>query len=167
MIRRVSEKDLKQICGIYNYYIENTAITFEETPVSLKEMRNRVKNITISYPWYVYEEDEQVAGYTYARKWKDRYAYRFSVESTVYIKNSALGKGIGSKLYTKLLKELKNRNFHVIVAGISLPNDRSQRFHEKFGFVKVAYFSEVGYKFNKWVDVGYWELLLKDEENFS
>ena len=161
MIRIVKIQDAKQICDIYNYYIENTIITFEEEPVSQNEMEKRIKEITISLPWFVYEERGQIIGYVYASKWKGRCAYRFSVESTLYVKNDVIGNGIGTKLYKKLIEELFNKNVHVIIGGIALPNDRSQKIHEKFGFKKVAHLSEVGFKFNKWIDVEYWELILK------
>jgi len=97
----------------------------------------------------------------HASKWKGRCAYRFSVEATVYLKTGKLGKGIGTKLYTALLNDLRKRNIHAVIGGIALPNKESQYLHEKFGFKKVAHFTEVGYKFNKWIDVGYWELLLE------
>ena len=124
-------------------------------------MRNRIIEITSFLPWFVYEEEGQIIGYAYANKWKGRCAYRFSVESTIYLKNGQQGKGIGSKLYTALLEVLRERKIHAVIGVIALPNANSQRLHEKFGFKKVAHFTEVGYKFNKWINVGYWELLLK------
>ncbi len=160
MIRPVRYEDARQICDIYNYYIENTIITFEEENVSLIEMEKRINETTASLPWFVYQQDGQILGYAYANKWKGRCAYRFSVESTVYVKNDVLGKGVGSKLYKRLIDELNDKSMHSIIGGIALPNERSQKMHEKFGFKKVAHFSEVGFKFGKWIDVGYWELLL-------
>jgi len=161
MIRKVTFDDIQQICDIYNHYIQNTIITFEENPVSYKEMKKRIVEITSSLPFFVYTENEEIIGYAYASKWKGRCAYRFSVEATVYLKAGKLGKGIGTKLYTTLLNDLRKRNIHAVLCGIALPNKESQHLHEKFGFKKVAHFTEVGYKFNKWIDVGYWELLLK------
>ncbi len=165
MIRTVKNNDIQQICDIYNYYIENTIITFEEKPVSQKEMKNRVIEITSSFPWLVYEEAGQVIGYAYASKWKGRCAYRFSIESTVYIKKDAQGKGFGTKLYKILLAELKKVDIHAVIGGIALPNEKSQGIHKKLGFKKVAHFSEVGYKFDKWIDVEYWELILNKKES--
>lgn len=161
MIRKVTFDDIQQICDIYNHYIQKTIITFEESPVPCKEMKKRIVEITSSLPFFVYTENEEIIGYTYASKWKGRCAYRFSVETTVYLKAGQQGKGIGTKLYTALLNDLRKRNIHAVIAGIALPNKESQHLHEKFGFKKVAHFTEVGYKFNKWIDVGYWELLLK------
>ena len=162
MIRKVTFDDIQQICDIYNHYIQNTIITFEESPVPYKEMKKRIVEITSSLPFFVYTENEEIIGYTYASKWKGRRcAYRFSVEATIYLKAGKLGKGIGTKLYTALLNDLRKRNIHAVIGGIALPNQESQHLHEKFGFKKVAHFTEVGYKFNQWIDVGYWELLLK------
>jgi len=162
MIKEVTFDNIQQICDIYNHYIQNTIITFEENPVSYKEMKKRIVEITSSLPFFVYTENEEIIGYTYASKWKGRRcAYRFSVEATIYLKAGKLGKGIGTKLYTALLNDLRKRNIHAVIGGIALPNQESQHLHEKFGFKKVAHFTEVGYKFNQWIDVGYWELLLK------
>jgi len=163
MIRKVNSGDIKQICSIYNYYIEKTVITFEEIPVSETEMENRIKSITASFPWFVYEIDDQVAGYAYAGKWKERSAYRFSAESTIYIRNDFTGKGIGSELYKRLLEELKSANIHAVIGIIALPNEKSQKIHEKFGFRKAGHIAEAGFKFNTWLDVGYWELILTEK----
>ena len=159
MIRTISLNDLRQICEIYNYYIKNTHISFEESPVSESEMEARIGAIIPSLPWLVYEEQSQILGYAYATKWKGRQAYRHTVESTVYLRPEAGGKGIGSALYKALLAQLQEKAYHTVIGGISLPNEASIRLHEKLGFNKVAHFSQVGYKFNKWVDVGYWEYI--------
>ena len=160
MIRDLTPGDAAQICEIYNHYIEHTIVSFEEAQVSLEEMRSRIVEIVPSLPWLVYEEEQQIMGYAYASKWKGRCAYRYSLESTVYLRPEAQGKGIGSELYKALIEELRSKGFHTVIGGISLPNEASIRLHEKFGFRKVAHFSEVGFKFGRWVDVGYWELKL-------
>jgi phosphinothricin acetyltransferase len=108
----------------------------------------------------VYEENGKVIGYTYASKWKERSAYRYSVETGTYLDSSYVGKGIGTILKTELLKALKEKSIHSVVCGIALPNPASIALCEKFGFEKVAHLKEVGYKLGKWVDVGYWELIL-------
>jgi phosphinothricin acetyltransferase len=160
MIRNVEVEDAAQIAEIYNYYIKNTLVSFEESPVPSEEMASRIEEISSSLPWLVYEEKNRIAGYAYASKWKGRCAYRYSVESTVYLNPTLRGKGVGSVLYQALLDKLKSQGYHTVIGGISLPNETSIKLHEKFGFRKVAHFSEVGFKFNKWVDVGYWELKL-------
>ena len=160
MIRNVQLKDAKEIAGIYNYYIRNTVVTFEETVVGTEEMKEQILSVTVKLPWIVYEKDGQVLGYAYASEWKTRCAYKHSTESTVYLKHGMAKKGIGSLLYKELIRKLTPMGFHAIIGGISLPNNASIALHEKFGFEKVGQFKEVGYKFNKWVDVGYWELLI-------
>jgi L-amino acid N-acyltransferase YncA len=162
MIHKVQLNDAEEICAIYNYYIENTIITFEETPVTISEMQNRIKRVTESYPWFVFKESGVTAGYAYAGIWKVRSAYKYCVESTVYVSNQKTGNGIGSILYKELIKELKKLNLHSVLAGIALPNPSSVALHEKFGFIKTAHFRETGWKLDKWIDVGYWELLLAD-----
>ncbi|MDN5211958.1 N-acetyltransferase family protein [Fulvivirgaceae bacterium BMA12] len=160
MIRAVKTEDAEEIKEIYNYYILNSIITFEESPVSTAEMGERINTIKSVFPWIVYEKDHQILGYAYAARWRSRSAYARSVESTVYLKPGTSKKGIGTQLYTELIKRLKEMDLHVVIGGISLPNDASVALHEKLGFKKVAHFKEVGFKFNNWIDVGYWELLI-------
>lgn len=160
MIRNAKVEDAEAICGIYNHYICNTIYTFEEAPVSTEEMRNRIAKVTSAMPWLVSEEKEKINGYTYATEWKIRSAYRFSAESTVYLHPGSIGRGMGRRLYESLLTELRERSLHSVIGGIALPNENSVALHELLGFRKVAHFSEVGWKFDKWIDVGYWELLL-------
>jgi len=160
MIRKVKLEDAKEIAEIYNYYILNSCVTFEEIPVSIEEMGGRIQATFLKFPWLVYEKDMEIIGYAYASVWKPRSAYKHTIESTVYLKNEATKNGIGSLLYKELISQLTNLGFHAVIGGISLPNEASIALHEKFGFKKVAQFKEVGYKFKKWVDVGYWELLI-------
>jgi phosphinothricin acetyltransferase len=163
MIRKVVPADASQICKIYNYYVENTTISFEEESVPVQEMETRIINVTERLPWYVFCEKEEVLGYAYASPWRTRIAYRFSVESSVYVGLGYSGKGIGSSLYRKLLEELKNQGYHLVIGGITLPNNSSTSLHEKFGFKKVAHFREVGFKLGNWLDVGYWEKNLEEK----
>ena len=157
-IRKVTLKDAEQIAEIYNYYVQNTHHTFETDPLNVSEIRERIHKVIETYPYLVAEENKQILGYSYATRFKSRSAYKHSVEISVYVKNSARQVGVGTKLYENLLEILEAReDIHAIIAGISLPNDTSIRLHEKLGFQKVAYFKEVGYKFGRWVDVGYWE----------
>jgi len=160
MIREINVADASQICGIYNYYIENTVITFELEPVDLAEMTRRISEITKVYPWIVYEENGEIIGYAYASGWRSRPAYRSTTETTVYLKRGYERKGIGRELYRELLNRMKQRNFRIAIGCITLPNDASVLLHEKFGFTKVGHFPEVGYKFEQWLDVGFWQLKL-------
>ena len=160
MIRTATPADAKQICAIYNNYIENTIISFEQEPVSVSQMQRRITEIGAYFPWLVFEENQTILGYTYATTWKTRTAYRHSVETTIYISNKATGKGIGSKLYRALITELRTTDAHCLIACIALPNAASIGLHEKVGFEKNAHFKEVGKKFGQWIDVGFWELML-------
>ena len=101
-------------------------------------------------------------GYCYATRWRVRSAYRHSAETTVYVRRDDHGKGIGSALYSRLINDMSAGDTHVLVAGIALPNDKSVRLHERLGFTKVAHFAEIGRKHERWLDVGYWELKLRD-----
>ena len=160
MIRKVMLSDAEAICTIYNYYILNSVATFELESVDTDEMMRRIKRITQKFPWIVYVEANELLGYAYADDWKTRKAYKYTVESTIYIKNGYNGQGIGSRLYMFLLNELTKINIHAVIGGISLPNDASIALHEKLGFEKIGQFKDVGFKFNKWIDVGYWEHII-------
>jgi phosphinothricin acetyltransferase len=164
MIRPATIHDAKAICGIYNYYVNNTVITFEEIPVSISEMAGRIKAVLSKYPWIVWEEEGEILGYAYVNKWKDRSSYRYSAEDSVYVKNGERGKGIGKKLLAALLETAQKNEVHALVAGITLPNERSAALHEKFGFKKTAEFFEIGYKMDQWLNVGYWQLILQDKQ---
>lgn len=159
LMRNATEADASALVHIYNHYIRTTAITFEETEVVAEEMAARIERIRESgLPWLVAEESGDVRAYSYAAKWRDRSAYRFSVETTVYVDPNATGRGLGLQIYRHLLSELKRRGLRVAVAAITVPNDPSVKLHERLGFRKVAQFDAVGFKFDQWIDVGYWQL---------
>jgi phosphinothricin acetyltransferase len=160
-IRSIAKHDLASIAAIYNHYIRQTAISFEEVEVTVEQMAERVDAVTSSsLPWLVAELSGHVVGYAYAGKFHQRSAYRFTVEATVYLAHDMPGKGIGSKLYSELLALLKRQDIHSIIGIIALPNHASVALHEKFGFRKIGHFPEVGFKFNAWQDVGYWQVVL-------
>jgi len=160
MIRNATTADAERICAIYNHYIKNTVISFEEEPVDEREMAHRIAEYTKAYPWLVFEKDGEILGYCYATKWRVRPAYRHSAETSVYVHKDHAGEGIGSALYAELIARAPGCGLHALVAGITLPNERSQALHEKMGFKKVAHFADIGNKFGKWLDVGYWERVL-------
>jgi L-amino acid N-acyltransferase YncA len=161
LIRPVTIEDCEAIARIYNHYILNTAVTFEEEAVSGRDMAERINEISSALlPWLVAERAREVVGYAYASKWKGRCAYRFSVEITVYLDPTATGRGLGTKLYEALFAVLRSNSIHVVIGGIALPNPASVALHERFGLQKVAHFKEVGFKFNRWIDVGYWQASL-------
>jgi L-amino acid N-acyltransferase YncA len=160
-IRNAISADAAEIAQIYNHYITETIITFEEETVSIDIIEKRIKEIqSLQLPWYVAEQDGIVLGYAYAGKWKERSAYRYSMEVTVYLRPDQAGKGVGSALYGKLLPVLAAKGIHVAVGVIALPNEGSVKLHEKMGFRKAAQFNEVGFKFNRWIDVGCWQRML-------
>lgn len=161
MIRPASASDADAIARIYNHYIQNTVITFEEEPVSAQEMGSRIAEThSLSLPWLVAEVDDTIIGYAYARKWRPRSAYRYSAETTIYLERGHEGRGIGKTLYSALLPLLRQRGIHVAIGGVALPNAASIALHEKLGFERVATFRQVGFKHDKWVDVAYWQLVL-------
>jgi phosphinothricin acetyltransferase len=161
MLRAATTTDAAAIAEIYNYYVLNTIITFEEEAVPVAEMAQRLTDVLGGgLPWFVWEEGGRVLGYAYAGKWKSRCAYRYSVESSIYLAPSATGRGLGTKLYLALIDALRAKGIHSIIGGIALPNPASVGVSEKLGFQKIGHFKEVGWKFEKWIDVGYWELIL-------
>jgi phosphinothricin acetyltransferase len=159
MIRDCKPGDAGRVAEIYNYYVAKTVVTFDEEPVSVDEIARRIEETTAEYPWLVYEEEGRILGFAYADRWKSRCAYRHSVETTVYLDPDLTGRGLGTRLYKALIDRLKNTSIHSLIGGIALPNDASIALHEKLGFEKIGQFKEVGWKFNRWVDVGYWELI--------
>jgi phosphinothricin acetyltransferase len=151
-------EDAQQLLDIYNYYVVNTVITFDLEALSLDTFKEKINTVSTDYPFIVYEENGEILGYAYGSKFRPKPAYNNTVESTVYLKHGAQGKQIGSKLYNDLLFLLKQKNVHVVLGVLTLPNDASVKLHEKFGFKEVAHIKEVGFKFGKWQDVGFWQL---------
>ncbi len=160
MIRTASTQDAEAVAAIYNPFVLNTVVTFEEEPLSVNAMAERITSTMKRNPWIVAVEDDAIVGFAYAARFEVRAAYRHSVETTVYVDSAHSGRGHGSKLYRALLDDLIVREKHCAIAKIALPNDPSVALHEKFGFVKTGELREIGYKLDRWVDVGYWELLL-------
>jgi len=162
-IRPASATDAARICAIYNHYIATTTISFEEELVQEPDMARRIADLTeAGLPWLVLTLDGAVSGYAYATKWRARAAYRHSVESSVYLDPEIHAQGWGSRLYRSLIEELRVRGLRTVIAGIAQPNERSVALHERLGFRKVAHFAEVGFKFGRWVDVGYWQMSLSE-----
>lgn len=159
-IRNVRTSDAQAIADIYNYYIENTVITFEISPLSGNEMKNRIVDISSRQPYFVCEIDGKVVGYCYASLWHSRPAYRNTLELSIYVDHDKRRQGIGRNLLSHMLETLRKTTCHVVMAGITVPNEASVSVHESFGFKQVALFKEVGNKFDRWLDVGNWELIL-------
>ena len=160
--RSVETSDSFQITEIYNHFIATSHATFELEPIDVAEMEKRIhETLEAGYPFLICESDSGIVGYAYGRKFRPRRAYQHSLEITIYIKPGYERRRIGSQLYENLIAAIKKGDFHSIIAGISLPNDASISLHEKFGFEKVAHFREVGFKFDRWIDVGYWQMILR------
>jgi phosphinothricin acetyltransferase len=157
-VREVAPADAEALAAIYNHYVQHTLVTFEEEPVSSDVFALRVAAIRDKgLPYLVAEHHGEVIGYASASPWKERYGYRFSLECSVYVAPGRHRQGVGSALYRVLFPHLDALGKHALMGGIALPNDASVALHERFGMRKVAHFSEVGFKFGAWVDVGYWQ----------
>lgn len=152
-IRPVDLNDAKDLVEIYAYYVLNTSITFEYDVPSIEEFSARIEKITSKYPYLIALQNNEIVGYAYATAYKERAAYDWSVETTVYVKHDIHGIGIGKTLYIELEQALKNKHIVNMLACITYPNPKSIDFHTKFGFTTVGHFPKVGYKFNEWRDI--------------
>jgi len=161
-IRLATENDAAGILEIYAPYIESTSFTFEMEVPSLEVFGERIKTYLINWPWLVCEIDGKIAGYAYATRYRERVAYQWCTESSVYIHNDHLRSGIARVLYMALFKILKRQGFRNVYAVINLPNDKSVQFHESCGFKYFATYEKVGYKLGKWKNVGWWELSINE-----
>lgn len=157
VIRSASLADAPAVATIYNHYVQASIATFEESAVSAREMARRIESGNANWSWLVAEQDGTVVGYACGNPWKSRSAYRYAVESSVYLDVTRHRRGLGTALYASLIRILEAQGAHCIIAGIALPNAPSIALHEKFGFTKVAHFRENGFKLGHWIDVGYWQ----------
>jgi len=158
-IRAATENDAVAMADIYNYFVANTCVTFETDRISAADMAQRVAD-TAPLPWLVTVAGGGVLGYAHASAWKGRCAYRYSVEATIYLDPQQFRKGVGGPLYAALMDAIRLHGMQTVIGGIALPNEASIHLHEKLGFKKVGLFERVGFKQDRWVDVGYWQLHL-------
>jgi L-amino acid N-acyltransferase YncA len=161
-IRLATPADAKGILDIYAPYIMNTSFTFETEVPSIEDFAERIKTYLNIWPWLVCEIDGVIAGYAYATRHRERTAYQWCVESSVYVHEGFQKKGIAGSLYTSLFEILKKQGFRNVYAVINLPNDKSVTFHESCGFAYFATYEKVGYKLGKWKNVGWWKLSLNE-----
>lgn len=162
-IRAATTADADAIVAIYNPYVTDTAVSFEEQPVTAEEMVARISGVLQQgLPYLVAEAAGEVLGYCYATPWKARAAYRYSVEVTVYLQPAAQGRGVGYALYQQLFSLLKAAGYHAALGGIVQPNPASVALHEKCGMKQVALLPDIGFKQGQWHSVGYWQLLLSE-----
>jgi L-amino acid N-acyltransferase YncA len=162
MIRPATVADAEAILAIYAPYIRDTSITFETEVPSAEDFAKRIEHYMENFPWLVYEVDGVIAGYAYASRYRDRIAYQWSVECSVYVHNTYFRKGIARKLYAALFRFLQKQEFRLVYAVINLPNDESVALHESMGFSWFATYEQVGYKLGRWKNVGWWKLQLND-----
>lgn len=155
VIRTVRLSDAAAIAEIYRPYVTETAISFELTPPSAAEFSARIEQMSQDYPWFVATVNDLSVGYAYACSHRARAAYRFSVETSVYLDSRYHRRGIARRLYDTLFAELSARKFCHAYAGITLPNEASERFHRQSGFVPIGVFPSIGFKFDQWHDVGW------------
>ena len=161
MIRDADENDARSICDIYNHYIENSPATFEVEKINVDQVRERMNRVQEQgYSWIVAEDQGEIVGYAYSSRWMSRAAYQNTVEVSVYISHQEDKRGWGTQLYNELFSRLKKSSVHTVIGIITLPNPASIALHEKFGMVQVAHLKQVGFKFGKWIDVGYWQVQL-------
>ncbi len=160
-MRAVGAADAPTITAIYNHYIKHSTATFEETLLEPDQLLARMAAVQrAGLPWLVVEHGDKVQGYAYATPWRERTAYRHSVEVSAYVDPAQARSGAGSMLYRGLIESLARAGQHSLIGVVTLPNAASAAFHEKMGFSQVAHLKEVGYKFGKWLDVGYWQRLV-------
>lgn len=159
-IRMAQAADAEGILQIYAPHVQNSSCTFEYEVPSVETVEERIRKTTLLRPWVVCLIDDQVAGYAYASGHREREAYQWCCESSVYVKNDFQGAGIGRELYQLLFRLLKEQGYRNVYAGITLPNEASQKLHERCGFVHFAVYDNVGYKLGGWKSVGWWKLQL-------
>lgn len=160
-MRLATLNDAREMLEIYRPFITESAVSFEYEVPSETEFQTRISNHLAFAPWYVYEVDGKIVGYAYASKHRERAAYRWAVESSIYLHPKFRRLGIGQKLYKKLFSELEQQGFHLVLAGITLPHPQSVHFHESLGFAPVGIYKRIGFKFGQWHDVGWWQKNLK------
>jgi phosphinothricin acetyltransferase len=157
-IRSAAPGDAAAVAAIYNWYVENTVVTFEVEPVPADEMARRIETVLAAHEWLVIARGDELLGFAYASRFRERAAYAHATESTIYLRHGLAGQGLGMRLYPELVRRTFARGYRHLIGAIALPNDASVRLHEKLGFVKAGQLLRVGHKLGRWVDVGHWQL---------
>ena len=160
VVRTAREADVPAILDIYNWAILNTTATFDIEPQTLEEKMAWFRETTHPYAVLVAARGDEVLGWASLRPFRAKAAYRFTVENSVYVHQDCLGQGIGTLLMRHLMEVAAASGFHSIIAGIASPNPASVRLHERFGFVLAGVEREVGYKFERWIDVAWMQKML-------
>ncbi|MDD3413694.1 MAG: GNAT family N-acetyltransferase [Lachnospiraceae bacterium] len=162
-IRPVEIKDCEEILSIYQPFILNSSVTFEYEVPSLQVFTERVLDIQKSYPYYVAEKNNHIIGYCYAHKFRERNAFDWICETSIYISNDSIGKGLGHQLYDTLSNSLIEMGIHRMYACITSPNPNSIFFHKNYGFQELGIFPHAGFKLGEWHDVTFLEKILIED----
>ena len=158
-VREATADDLQQIVDIYNHYIVHTPITFDLAPMTVADRREWFGQFSSTgrHRLFVAVDDSAVVGYVGSHQFRTKAAYDTTVETTVYCAPAAIGRGVGTRLYTALFEAIASEDIHVLLAGITLPNEASVALHERFGFTLAGVTHAVGRKFDRYWDVGWFE----------
>lgn len=167
LIRQANISDAENILAVYAPYILNTEISFEIKVPTIEEFTKRIESIKSKYPYIVCEVDKRIVGYAYASRHRERAAYEYSADLSIYIAEDYHNKGIGKVLYTQLFKLLENEKVYSVYASVVSQNEFSVSFHKSFGFKEIGTFHNVGYKNNKWLDVICFEKQIKPYETIK
>lgn len=169
MIRLARPEDVPAILGISNRAALDTAANFAVRPESLESWQQSFQETSARFPWYVAAGaaagggTESIVGFAKASPWKGRCAYAFSAEISVYVRPDHHRRGIGRALYARLFDTMRRQGYQTLIGGIALPNEPSVRLHESLGMERCAVFARVGWKFGRWHDVGYWQIVLRPD----
>ncbi len=163
-IRIARESDKEELLAIYAPYVSETAITFEYTVPTHEEFRDRIRKTLAKYPYLVAVQDAEILGYAYASEFKNRAAYDWAVETTIYVKQDSRKSGVGKKLYQALEEVLKQQHICNLYACIAYPNPGSIGFHERLGYQTIGHFSKCGYKFETWYDMIWMEKMIAEHD---
>ena len=161
--RMADVSDAEELLSIYKPYVTDTAITFEYEVPSIEVFKNRIKETLEGYPYIVCEYKDKIVGYAYAHRYGERAAFQWDVELSIYLDMNYKSLGIGKILYNKVIEILKLQNVQNIYACITSANDKSIKFHEKMGFEFIGIFKDTGYKFDKWYDITWFGMRVKDK----
>lgn len=165
-IRAARAQDATAIAAIYAPHVLTGTVSFETEAPDARAMRRRMESANGFYPWLVATngDDDGILAYAYAARFREREAYRWVVETSVYVTGAVQGQGVGRLLYEALIDTLRAQGFTQAIGAIALPNDHSIALHEAVGFRRAGFFREVGYKHGRWIDVGYWQCELNDAD---
>ncbi len=163
-IRLAKLEDAHQILSIYAPYVEQTTISFEWIVPTNEAFCARMRESIEEYPYIVYEEEGVILGYAYAHRAFERYSFRFCAELSVYVRQDARSRGVGTLLYRTLIDLCREMGLKTLYGVVTNPNEPSFRLHERLGFVCVGHFPNSGHKFNQWIDVIWYALVIAEYE---